>query len=294
MLELEINKKQSLLVPSEFKEVPVSLGIQLINYSQKENITENDKIVILSTLSGLEPEVFLKMLPETIDNIYDSLHFLKKEEQQIEFYKTFKLNKVHYGMVDFDNLTVHEYSDLQFYLDNGDFPTDNIDKLMCILFRPIIKKKHSLKNILKNIILTLKHRNFIPKIYDSYEISEYSEKDLNRSELFGHKLTMGFALAAFSIMIQYREDLLKQFSFKQEVPEEDKDQYDDPSITKEPSKSFEQIWGLYHIIATLSNSLDEREKWLKKPIKEFLNYLAYNNQKIQMENERAKANQINS
>ena len=291
MLELLVGNKK-VFVPSEFREVPVFTGIQVGNYVIKLELTHNDKIVVIATLSKMEPDIFFSMSKDTINQIYDSLNFLKASETQVSFYKTFYLDKKLYGFVDFENLTVHEYSDIEFYLADGEYPLENLDKILTVLFRPIVNKKQSLKNILINILLRIFHRNFIPQVYKSYEIKPYEEKDVKNFELFSKRMGMDFAIATYQNLLTYRQQINDDYPtiFKtgKSIPDEDKDQYDEPIPGYKEPKTFETIWGLYHCVAMLSSNLMERDTWYKRPIKEFFTYLLYFNQRTEIENERAK------
>jgi hypothetical protein len=288
MIELIINKSK-IKVPNELNEVSLAVGLELIEFANKE-LSFNDKIAIISTLSKLEPEILSLASKETIELIYDNINFIKLDNEQTSFFsETFKLDNVLYGLTDLDNMTVHEYSDIQFYMSE---PENNIDKIMCIMFRPVINKKQSLKNILKNIVVSMLYRNIVPKSCKSYTVASYSEKDLERAELFGNKLSLDFAIAAYQYALDKKQKIDNCFPnlFKAEIPEEDKDQYDAPETIKNKGKSFEQIWGMYHVIMSLSSSLQEREEWLKKPIKELFVCLSYMNHKNYIENERNKIN----
>jgi hypothetical protein len=310
MTELLIGKTV-IRVPSEFKELRLSTGIEVMNYidpypkmgqinkiivtPEEENKDTSlgyaDKVAIISTLSGVEIEFFLKMTKETIEDIYNSLQFLKAEEQQLLFFPSFSLDGKLYGFLNFDNLTTHEYADIDFYLNESEYPLANLDKIMSVLFRPIIKKKQSLKNILTNKIIRLFLRNIVPKVYISYEIEEYKDQHSKNAELFGKRLDMGFSIAAYQNMLRHRQEIINDYPtiFKPEIPEEDKDQYDEEVPDRPQGKTFESVWGLFHCIASLSSTLFEREAWYRKPIREFFTYLSYWNAKTQMENQRAMA-----
>lgn len=283
--------KTIIKIPSEFNEVSLGKGVELIQYIQKDVITRNDKIVVISTLINAEPKLFRQVTDTTIDEVYNNLTFLKNDITDKIFFPSFKLNKIIYGFTDFSTLTVHEYADIEFYLTEGSFPLENLDKIISILYRPIINKKQSFKNILKNITLTILYKNFIPKIYNSYKIKDYSERSLLNAQMFSDKLSMDFGIAVFNYMNQLKQEIHDDYPtlFKQIISTEDSDQYDPPTNEPRP-KTFAENWGLYHIVSTLSDSLFERDEWYKRPIRELFTYITYNNQRIELENQRILTN----
>jgi len=300
MIELIVNKKTKIRVPSKFKELRLSAGVEVIKYygEKEDNLTLDDKIIIISTLCNLEPDIFMGMTAQTIEDVFKHLEFFKKEEQTFMFFKSFKLNGTVYGLLDYDKLTVHEYADIDFYLSEGEHPLENLDKIMTVLFRPIVNKKQSVIFILKNILSSVFFKGIIPKEYRSYEIKEYSENDANTAQIFGRDMDMGFAIAAYQNMLAERIKISDDFPtiFKSEISEGDKDQYDEetPGTPKNKGKSLGEIWGLFHYVSELSNSLDERERWYKKHIREFFTYLSYHNQKTEEENQRIRSQNIQS
>ena len=293
MIKLKVNDN-ILNIPNEYSEIAISTGIEVLEFvKDSSKLTINDKIAIISSLSKAQIETIQLFSDKTINEIYSNLNFIHKNEHLLRYIPTFKLDKTIYGVVDFKHLTVHEYADIEFYLTESEYPLQYLDKILTVMYRPIINKKQTIKDILINKGIKLFFKNVVPQLYESYTIKKYSEEDNERNELFGKRLDMGFAIAAFNVLISEREKINAQYPtlFKQPIKEEDKDQYDDPELTKDRIKPFEQVWGLYHAIASISNSLFERDAWKEKTIYEFFTYLSYFYQKVNLENMRARAQQ---
>lgn len=298
MIEIQINNKVKTYIPSEYNEVPLSRGIEVLHFIKNESSSHNDKIAILSSLSELEPDIFMLMSKKSTEEIFDNISFLKmRKDENVVYYPVFKLGKTWFGQIDYDKITFSEFADIDQYLSESEYPLENLAKVLTVLFRPIKNKKQSFKNVLINKIRGLFYKNLVPLECNSYEIEEYNEEVHSKNEfLFSRKLDMGFALAAFQIMMEKRQQIMDEFPtiFKSlEVPDEDKDQYDEPDPKRKQTKSFEQIWGLYHCLCSVSNSLQERLLWKKSSIREFFVYLSYFNGKVLMENQRIKNMNLN-
>lgn len=285
MIILEINNT-SIKIPSTIDEVSLSMGVELIHFVTSKTPSYNEKISILSTLSNLDISILLRISEKDINKIYDNIQFLKLEDAPVTIYKSFYLDKTLYGMLDLKKMTVNDYANIDFYLSESEYPLEHLDKIISVLYRKITHKKQSVRNILINKANKLFFKNLIPAFFKEYEIEEYKEDSLDY-KIFAKKLSLGFAIGVYHMLMEEREKIINEFPliFKNmEIPEEDKDQYDDIDITP-INKSFEQTWGMLHIISTLSSDLFERTEWLKRPIRELFTYFSYYNAKILRDNE---------
>jgi hypothetical protein len=292
MIKLRIKGKE-FKVPSEANEVSINTGVQVLELIANKEPSYIDKLTIISTLSGIEVAVLQEMTDETITQIYNRINFIKNDNQNLFVFNAFTLSGKAYGLIDFSKMTVLEYSDIEFYIAEADYPLQNLSKILSIIYRPIISKKQSWKNILINRLVKVIFKNVIPQIYKSYKIKEY--KDVDNEELFGNKIDMALGLGVFQLLIQNRQKIAEEFYTLfnvEKTPEEDKDQYDPEEMHKKPGKSFEQVWGMFSCIKLMSSSIIEFDYWMSKPIREFFKHFTYRNQLILIENEKIRNNQI--
>lgn len=270
MIILKIGKHK-IKMPNKVSEISLEKGIQIMNLLLEHTPTSQDKIAIISLLSNLDISIISQFSENSIEKIYSKIEFINGNFF-VPIYKTFKLKGTVYGLVDFDDLTVNEYADIDFYIEEGTDIYENLDKIMAILYRPVKSKTQTLKNILLNIILNLRFKVVKPIQYKKYEIIPY--KDDKHSSIFLKHTQFEIGFGAIHEYFKFKEQLQKEFKllFKtEEQMEEEK--------TLPDKKEFHEIWGYYYVINEISKDIFERTEWWNRNIRELMKYLTFMKQK---------------
>lgn len=267
MIKLRIGK-HTRSMPNLFKEIPLWKGSQIMEYL-KPNPSIEDKVLMISLLSDIDPLIIQEFTDESIDTIWSKTDFHKNLILST-FYKSFKLKGQLYGLIDISNLTVKDYGDIEFWLAQGDSPFSYLDKIMETVYRPIIHKNTSPKNILSNIILRIKYRGLVPKILSSYILGEHT---VDSSEIFKKHLDFSFGYGVLNYILQEFKKIKDEYKLL--FPEKIEDEYEE---TENNEKDFSNMWGIYYVIVNVSQNLFERDAWMNKPIRELFKYLTFRKQ----------------
>lgn len=270
MIILKIGKHR-IKMPNKASEISLEKGIQIMNLILEHQPTLKDKMGIISLLSNLDLSIIEKFSEASIENIYSKIEFIHGNFF-VRIYKNFKLKGITYGMVDFNDLTVKEYADIDFYLDEGNDIYENLDKIMTILYRPIKSKTQTLRNILLNIILNLRFKGVVPVKYKNYTIVPYTND--KHSSIFLKHTQFEIGFGAIHEYFKFKDQLQKEYKllFKTEEQEEE--------IKKlQGKKEFHEIWGYYYVINEISKDIFERTEWWNRNIRELMKYLTFMKQK---------------
>ena len=134
-----------------------------------EHLDPTDKMItLLSTLSDKEEEEVKQYTPVALKQVYEAV--LKSlNELEPSFYPIFELDGVLYGYKSMTSLTLGEYVDLERLAKQ---PQDNIEEIMAILYRPIVKERFS------GIKWAFKNRHKIAlgeaeNLFKYYEVEKY-------------------------------------------------------------------------------------------------------------------------
>ena len=195
-------------MPNKASEISLEKGIQIMNLLLEHTPTSQDKIAIISLLSNLDISIISQFSENSIEKIYSKIEFINGNFF-VPIYRTFKLKGTVYGLVDFNALTVKEYADIDFYLDEGNDIYENLDKIMAILYRPIQTKTQTLKNILLNIILKLRFKGVVPIKYKNYKIVPYT--DDKHSSIFLKHTQFEIGFGAIHEYFKFKDRLQKEY-----------------------------------------------------------------------------------
>lgn len=270
MLKLNINGKR-IKIPSSFNEINLEKGMEIMDIITKENLTLNDKILIISILTGFNLSFVKEFEESTIDLIYSKLN-LEVENTELLYFPVFKLSKTKFGLLNLDKITLHEWETIQFLLNNNDNIFKCLDLLCCIFFRPIEQYNKSFKNILFNIILNIFYKNLVPLQLKSYVVEDLKEDHFKYKDLFRIKLSFNFGLSVVNFIGNLN------LKYKDEYPQlyyNETEETNDEEKSEKPKKSFEDIWGFYHIINSISENIFEKDEWRKRDVTEFFKYMCY-------------------
>jgi hypothetical protein len=103
-----------------------------------EHLSETEKMIkMISLLSGKEVDEIKQWTPMSIKSVYAKV-LETITDIQPSFYPIFELDGVKYGFRSISSLTLGEYVDLEKLAKQ---PQENIEEIMAILYRPIVKHK---------------------------------------------------------------------------------------------------------------------------------------------------------
>jgi hypothetical protein len=261
--------KTKLRIPNRLVELPLYKGVEIFDHLQKiEEPKLVDKISIIGLISGLDVDILMAFTEETIDDIWNKME-ISKDHYVCNYFSLFSLDGQLYGLKDFKELTVKEYADIEFAMSEGDTPFSNIHKIMGILFRPVVYKKRTLKNVLKNIIVGFFYRNVKPIDLKTYRIEEYDETK-TAEEVFLKRLDFSFGYGVLLAVTKYIESIKESYPILFHEKTEETEDADNRFL------EFDEIWGFYGLLMKITNKdIIQRDVWLSKPIKELLTYLSY-------------------
>lgn len=162
-------------------EIPDYLSVkQWKQFLTLEHLSESEKMItMVSILSGKQVDEIKKWTPISIKSVYTKvLETITDIEPQ--FYPIFELDGVKYGFRSMQNLTLGEYVDLERLAKQ---PQDNIEEIMAILYRPIVKDrfkgiKWAFKNTYKVGLGEAENlfKYYTVEDYDSDKRAEQAEK----------------------------------------------------------------------------------------------------------------------
>ena len=181
-------------------EIPDYLSVkQWKQFLSLEHLSDSEKMItMVSLLSGKEVDEIKKWTPMSIKSVYNKvLETLTDIEPQ--FYPIFELDGVKYGFRSMQNLTLGEYVDLERLAKQ---PQDNIEEIMAILYRPIVKDrfkglKWAFKNTYKIALGEAEN------LFKYYTIEEYdsSTRGENAEKLSALPASMALGSLAFFLVV---------------------------------------------------------------------------------------------
>ena len=153
MIEIQVGKKEI--------EMPEKLTIRQYQRMRQKEGAEKDPIELIVALTGLHRDDVKYANRKDMDFVYRFLtqHYLTDQKTTLQ--TTFELEGVEYGlMADMTKLNFGGWVDLEFLTTDG--VEKNMNKIMAIMYRPIIKETKK-----------------------GYEIEEYDHDDMeDRAEIF--------------------------------------------------------------------------------------------------------------
>lgn len=130
-----------LKIPEKWNEITLT-QFQSYYAEMRKDINETTKLLILvSSFCGISisqaHKIYLKDLKKTVNSL--NILFTKIPKDLILM---FRWEGKEYGFIpNFDELTVGEYADLEYYLSDKDLIWDNMHTVMSILYREVIDKQ---------------------------------------------------------------------------------------------------------------------------------------------------------
>ena len=162
-----------------------------------EHLEPTEKMItLLSIMSDMTVEEVQQYKPSELKQIYDAV--LKSlTDLQPQFYPIFELDGVLYGYTPVSKLTLGEYVDLERLAKQ---PQENIEEIMAILYRPIVKDRFSgLKWAYKN-----KYKVALgdaENLFRYYEVEKYDSSERVKKAEILNVIPAAMALGALSFFL---------------------------------------------------------------------------------------------
>ena len=162
-------------------EIPDYLSVkQWKQFLTLEHLSDSEKMItMVSLLSGKQVDEVKSWTPMSVKSVYTKV-LETITDIEPSFYPIFDLDGVKYGFSSMTNLTLGEYGDLERLAKQ---PQDNIEEIMAILYRPIVKDrlngvKWAFKNTFKVSLGEAENlfKYYTLEEYDSSKRAEQADK----------------------------------------------------------------------------------------------------------------------
>ena len=268
-------------------EIPKYLSIK--NYQKVnslEHLSSTEKTVEVLAILGDIPSEQLKKkhskdLPKMYDKVTEALF-----DVGYEYYPIIEVEGVLYGYQPITKMTLGEYIDLENLTKK---PLENLDQIMAILYRPVLKHRFkSLEFKIKNGLRLGQGK--LEDVLKYYTVEEYdSNKRYDYAEIF-QDIPVAYALGALSFFFANRKHTLERYRdlfVQNQNPEgEEGDAESDGQTT------FSEHWGwlvtIYHLASTPILSVTGDKSITAVNFIGVLNYLAYEKDKTRQDEQRRK------
>lgn len=266
MFNVTINSEETYKCIDNLSEISLfKASMALPFFTQKIDLEL--KRELLALISEIPIIIILSMTESDIDSLINRVNFSKYD---LSF--GYRLGDDVYKLMDFEELTVQEYGQLSYYL-SGENIYAEIPNVLNVIFKRVDSYKG---NILYNMISSIYNTNVVPLKIKNYKLSSVQS---DNTHLFNKHIDGALALNLVNSYLEWCDKLKSQYTLLWPsvvvIPEEELDEEVEVTASiNEPLKLLEK-WGIYHIIATISSSLSEREEWRQRTVRELLEYLTY-------------------
>jgi hypothetical protein len=122
-------------------QIPEYLSIADWKYfNSLDHLSDSEKMVsLISKMGGKDIQEIMEWTPTALTEVYKTL-LTSFEDLTPQFYPIIELDGVLYGFKSLTSMTTGEYIDLERLAKN---PNENLEEIMAILYRPIVKNKFS-------------------------------------------------------------------------------------------------------------------------------------------------------
>ena len=168
-------------------------------FNSMEHLSPGDKMVkMISLLSDKTEDEVKTWTPASIQDAYGAILDVLSDLNPA-FFPVFELDNQLYGYSSMSKMTLGEYVDLERLAKN---PTENLEEIMAILYRPITKNKFGgIKWAFKN---TFKVKmGDAENLFQYYELEEYNsnERKANADKLSVIPATMALGAMSFFLVL---------------------------------------------------------------------------------------------
>ena len=180
--------------------IPDYLSIkQWKQFNSLEHLSDSEKMIhMISVLSDKSQDEIMEWTPASIQSVYAKI-LDTFSDLNPQFYPVFELDGQLYGFSSVSKMTLGEYVDLERLSKN---PHENLEQIMAILYRPIVKHKFDgIKWAFKN---TFKVKmGDAENLFKYYELEKYdSSKRVEQAEKLGVlPAVMGLGALSFFLVL---------------------------------------------------------------------------------------------
>lgn len=228
-------------------QIPEYLSISDWKYfNSLEHLSDSEKMItLISKMGGKDVEEVKEWTPIALTQVYQTI-LSSFEGLTPQFYPIFELDDVLYGFKSLTSMTTGEYIDLERLAKN---PTENLEEIMAILYRPITKNKFSgIKWAFKNTYKVALGE--AENLFKYYEIEKYDNKKRGELAKTFHQLPASIGLGALSFFLVVGTSFSANTSLSSLPPQQQK------TVMKEMNKQMDSLnigAGLLRFIISLEH-----------------------------------------
>ncbi len=184
-------------------QIPEYLSIKDWKYfNSLEHLSDSEKMVsLISEMGGKDVDEIKEWTPAALSGVYKTL-LSSFEDLTPQFFPIIDLDGVKYGFKSLTSMTTGEYIDLERLAKN---PNENLEEIMAILYRPIVKNKFSgIKWAFKSTYKVALGE--AENLFKYYEVEKYdnSKRDEQAEVLSNIPASIGLgALSFFLVLATY-------------------------------------------------------------------------------------------
>lgn len=179
-------------------QIPEYLSIADWKYfNSLEHLSDSEKMItLISKMGGVDVEEVKSWTPIALTQVYETI-LSSFEGLTPQFYPIFELDGVLYGFKSLTSMTTGEYIDLERLAKN---PTENLEEIMAILYRPITKNRFSgIKWAFKNTYKVALGE--AENLFKYYEIEKYDNNKRAEQAKLMNTLPASIGLGALSFFL---------------------------------------------------------------------------------------------
>jgi hypothetical protein len=256
------NRKYTLKTRAEEISFNVGVAVDLL-LRQVQTVGWSEQVAICALLSDLDESIWIKLDPKYITQCYNSIEYIQKPSYV--FLNSFVIDGVAYAFTDLNHCTVAEYAELERCFNDQQF-----ERLIATLYRRLFNFNKLNYIYIINSMIYYPVVPLDPRLNNIITVTGITDYDIRT---LSTKLNWQIGLGALIKYLEYRSTIATQFNVLFEDP------IDHEPQTPEQPASLHSIWGIYSILADLSQTKMEFDYWLTKPITELFTYLTYIKQK---------------
>lgn len=290
MIKVRIDKTLYNL-PTHLNEISISKGVELEKLSEtfEGKINLRFKKRIISSILNCDYQEIDKVQDQQIEFLYDN-HIIFNKNLIIKLGNAFYLKGRLYKQIDFDTISVLNYTDIDVFLENK---YNNISDIINILYKET-KIRLTVPLFLIKILSYFKSNQIFNVIINSKN-SKIKNPDKNNTDSFFNAIDFITAKSMILNYLNFKYELLRFYNMIENDHdlEETQEMKDTEDIENHIKKSVAENWGLFHILYSVSNDdLNQLDTWIKKPIKQLFTYMKYKNDLINEINQNQKNQNI--
>ena len=179
-------KKIKLIVPESWNDITVKQYQKFMQILKVQKDEHEKTMDIVSVFCNVDRKLLKKFKMKDLNKISNIITSMTKDNpSHIKMEKNIEFNNDKYGVIpNMSEMTTGEFVDLESYCEES---TENLHKIMSVLYRPIVKRKGS-----------------------RYQIEDYGATPIEeRAELFKEEMTVGDFNGASVFFYNFATELLK-------------------------------------------------------------------------------------